>query len=124
MFSHPSKIAALAKAKSAGYRTYLYYIATDDPEINADRVARRYAQGGHDVPPEKVRERYSRSLANVSLAMPHLSRAFFFDNSGAEMRYIASYSDDGGFAIHLPKGELPKWFDDIAVSNNPKGVQP
>ena len=28
------------------------------------------------------------------------------------------------FAIHLPKGESPKRFDDIAVNNNPKGVQP
>ena len=123
VFSHPSKIAALAKAKSAGYRTYLYYIATDDPEINADRVARRYAQGGHDVPPEKVRERYSRSLANVSPALSHLSRAFFFDNSGAEMRYVASYSDDGGFAIHLPKGELPKWFERLPTNNICKGEE-
>jgi len=110
VFSHPSKVAALAKAREKGFRTYLYYVATDDVTINADRVARRYAQGGHDVPPEKIAARYERSLANVALALPYLSRAFFFDNSNAEMRYIASYAADAGFALHVPSNELPHWF--------------
>ena len=110
VFSHPSKIAALAKAKAAGYRTYLYYVATDAAEINTDRVARRYAQGGHDVPPEKVRERYSRSLANVIPALPHLSRAYFFDNSGAEMLYLASYSEGDGLETQLSDEAPPMWF--------------
>ena len=110
VFSHPSKVAALAKAKAAGFRTYLYYVATDSASINADRVAERYALGGHDVPPDKIAARYARSLANLPDAMPHLSRAFFFDNSGAEMRYLASYSEDSGLDIRVPEGELPKWF--------------
>ena len=110
VFSHPSKVAALAKAREKGFRTYLYYVATDDVTINADRVARRYAQGGHDVPPEKIAARYERSLANVASALPHLSRAFFFDNSNAEMRYIASYDANVGFALHVPSNELPHWF--------------
>lgn len=110
VFSHPSKVAALAKAHEKGFRTYLYYVATDDVTINADRVARRYAQGGHDVPSEKIVARYERSLANVASALPHLSRAFFFDNSNAEMRYIASYDADAGFALHVPSNELPHWF--------------
>ena len=44
-------------------------------------------------------------------------------NSGAEMRYVASYSDDGGFAIHLPKGELPKWFERLPTNNICKGEE-
>ena len=39
--SHPSKVALLENAQRAGYRTYLYYIATDDPAINVSRVANR-----------------------------------------------------------------------------------
>ena len=108
VFSHPSKVAALEKAQSAGFRTYLYFVATDDIGINIDRVAKRYAQGGHDVPPEKIQSRYDRSLANVPKALPHLSRAFFFDNSGDEMRYVASFSAEAGFATHVP--DLPHWF--------------
>ena len=110
VFSHPSKVAALAKAHDAGFRNYLYYVTTDDAAINVDRVMRRYAQGGHDVPPEKIAARYVRSLANIASALPYLSRAFFFDNSNAEMRYLASYDADGGFALHVPSAELPLWF--------------
>ncbi|MBQ3288330.1 MAG: hypothetical protein IJH50_02835 [Kiritimatiellae bacterium] len=110
VFSHSSKVAALAKAYDVGFRNYLYYVATDDAAINADRVMCRYAQGGHDVPPEKIAARYVRSLANIAPALQYLSRAFFFDNSNAEMRYLASYDADAGFALHVPPAELPLWF--------------
>ena len=113
VFSHPSKVAALAKAKASGFRTYLYYVATDDAGINTDRVAERYALGGHDVPAEKIRARYARSLANLPAALPHLSRAFFFDNSGAEMRHLASFAEEGGFECFIPAAERPRWFDDF-----------
>ena len=81
-----------------------------DSAINADRVAERYEQGGHNVPPDKIVARYARSLANLPDAMPYLSRAFFFDNSGAEMKYLACFSDDAGLETHLPENELPAWF--------------
>ena len=113
VFSHPSKVAALAKAKASGFRTYLYYVATDDAGINTDRVAERYALGGHDVPAEKIRARYARSLANLPAALPHLSRAFFFDNSGAEMRHLASFAEESGFEFFIPAAERPRWFDDF-----------
>ena len=116
VFSHRSKVEALAKAHAVGFRTYLYYVATDNPIVNAARVAQRYAQGGHDVPLEKIASRYVRSLANVKLAFPYLSRAFFFDNSGAEMKYVASYSDKDGIEIHVSEGELPEWFRQIYVT--------
>ena len=118
VFSHPSKVAALAKAKAAGFRTYLYYVATDDAGLNASRVAERLALGGHDVPPEKIAARYVRSLANLPKAMPFLSRAFFFDNSGADMKYLASYSEEDGFDALVPEAEQPRWFTDFVNTPN------
>lgn len=110
VFSHPSKVAALRHAKEAGYRTYLYYVATATPIINRDRVANRYSQGGHDVPVEKIAARYYRSLAQLKDAIPFLSRAYFFDNSCAEMRYLGSYSEEDGFVFSVPPAQLPRWF--------------
>ena len=41
-------------AQENGYRTYLYYIATQDPIINISRVKKqRLNLVGHDVPKEK-----------------------------------------------------------------------
>ena len=34
VMSHPSKVELLAEAQRAGYRTYLYFVATEDPAIN------------------------------------------------------------------------------------------
>ena len=41
--------------------------------------------------------------------------AFFFDNSGAEMRYLASYSEDAGLDILVPEADLPQWFKNSEI---------
>mgnify|MGYP003316439109 CR=1 FL=1 len=110
VFSHPSKVAALRRASEAGYRTYLYFIATDDPRINACRVANRCAQGGHDVPADKVISRYPRSLAQLQAALPWLSRAYVFDNSGEEMAFLGEYNRDSGWSFPVRLEALPAWF--------------
>ena len=54
VMSEPGKVRFLGEARNSGFRTYLYFIATEDPEINVARVARRVAEGGHSVPNEKI----------------------------------------------------------------------
>lgn len=110
VFSHPSKVAALKRASEVGYRTYLYFIATGNPKINACRVANRRAQGGHDVPADKIVARYSRSIAQLKAAMPYLSRAYVFDNSGAEMSFLGEYDKASGWIFSRSLDELPSWF--------------
>lgn len=114
VFSHPSKVDALAAAKNAGFRTYLYFVATDNPDVNVARVAARSRIGGHDVPAEKVISRYARSLGNVASAIPHLSRAFFFDNGGASMNYLASWDSECGMTLRTALCDAPMWFRSIA----------
>ncbi len=70
----------LKQAQLAGYRTYLYFIATEDPSINIARVRARVHFGGHDVPQEKI-IRYARSLDLAAEAIRYANRAYFFDNS-------------------------------------------
>ena len=81
VMSHPSKVDLLRHAQTAGYRTYLYFIATDDPEINISRVRNRVKLGGHDVPEDRIASRYYRSLDLLLDAIRHTNRAYVFDNS-------------------------------------------
>jgi predicted ABC-type ATPase len=74
VMSHPSKVELLARAQEAGYRTYLYFIATDDPDINVSRVRTRVRQGGHAVPEQKIAPRYYRSLDLLMDAVKHTNR--------------------------------------------------
>ena len=108
VFSHPSKIVALKAAKESGFRTYLYFVANRDIAINIARIANRVKSGGHDVPVDKVASRARRCIDNIAKALPYCSRAYFFDNSGIEMRFLAEYSEEGGFISVA--NDLPTWF--------------
>ena len=119
VFSHPSKVDALREARAADFRTYLYFVATESPEINIARVESRAALGGHSVPGDKVASRYPLSVANAAAALPYLSRAFFFDNSGETMRFFAEWSEDSGLAHAAgADGSAPAWFAPIAAAAN------
>ena len=52
--------------------------------------------------------RSMRTLENVGEALPFCSRAFFFDNSMLEMRFLAEYSKGSGFVS--VSDNLPPWF--------------
>lgn len=108
VMSSPDKVAFLQKAQLAGYRTYLYFVATEDPEINVSRVQYRVSTGGHTVPDEKIISRYARSLDLLSNAVTFSNRAYIFDNSGFQRVWIAEISD--GEDIEIKTDQMPAWF--------------
>ena len=108
VFSHPAKIDILKRAQAAGFKTYMYFIATENPVINVNRIRERVALGGHDVPEEKTRSRYLRCMEQVRYALPYLNRAYFFDNSTEQSIYLAEYESEVGFTLHSEL--LPSWF--------------
>ena len=61
VMSSPDKVELLRKARENGYRTYLYYVATEDPEINISRIDYRVSLGGHSVPRDKILSSIKRS---------------------------------------------------------------
>lgn len=110
VMSHPSKVRFLAEAQAAGYRTYLYFIATENPDINVRRVQLRVAQGGHDVPEPKIRSRYERSLGLLRDAVRQTDRAYLFDSSSGgsfEDSLIAEVTD--GRRVELKADVIPAW---------------
>ena len=108
VFSHPAKIDVLRRAQAAGFKTYMYFVATENPVINVNRIKERVALGGHDVPEEKTRSRYLRCMEQVRYALPYLNRAYFFDNSTEQSIYLAEYESEVGFSLHSEL--LPSWF--------------
>ncbi len=84
VMSHEDKVQFLKKAQESGYRTYLYYVATDDPAINIIRVKNRVNAGGHQVPERKIIDRYYRSINLLREAIKYTNRAYIFDNSGEQ----------------------------------------
>lgn len=112
VMSHPSKVDMLKQAQGAGYRTYLYYVATDDPAINISRVENRVKLNGHDVPPDLVEKRYYRSLDLLMEAIRYTHRAYIFDNStdNADNTHTWLAEITGGSRMEFKTGLIPAWF--------------
>lgn len=108
VMSSPDKVAFLCKARDHGFRTYLYYVATEDPKINIDRVSQRVASGGHAVAEDKIVSRYAASLGLLLPAVECADRAYLFDNSAQERVWIAEATN--GVELEMRTEQMPNWF--------------
>ncbi len=59
----------------------LIYVALSSPELACERVLARVSHGGHDVPPDKIRERWQRSLDRLPWYAARASEFWVFDNT-------------------------------------------
>lgn len=111
VFSDPvgDKIRFLKEAAKAGYTVVLSYIGLSGAEVSIQRVEMRRSQGGHDVPLEKLLDRYTRSLANLRTAIRELPHVLVFDNDDLRkpFRPVAVFEGGSVVTLHQP---IPKWF--------------
>ncbi|WP_083522131.1 zeta toxin family protein [Desulfovibrio fairfieldensis] len=71
----------MEEAKRRGYEVELVYIRLASVALALERVAARVARGGHDVPPQDVVRRFSRSLKNLPKAVSLADKVTILDNS-------------------------------------------
>ncbi|WP_369014935.1 zeta toxin family protein [Flavobacterium anhuiense] len=114
VMSHPSKIEEIKEAKQKGYKTYLYFICIDDPEVNVSRVENRVTKGGHNVSSEKISSRYYNALNNLMPMIENADKSYLFDNSSEEYKLIAKIADDK-LSLEIEPSELPNWFIDYVL---------
>lgn len=80
---------------------------TAHPDINIARVRQRVAEGGHDVPSDKIVERYGRSIALLGEGCDASNRAHVFDNSGEQHVLVAEVASGGTMTLHADT--VPQW---------------
>ena len=109
VFSSAEKMDFIQKAKDAGFFIRIFYVCTESPLININRIAQRYLNGGHEVPISKTISRYYSSLENISKAIKIADRVYLYDNSveNAAPRLILRTSD--GIIAKQYTDELPDW---------------
>lgn len=81
VFSHPSKVEFLRIANIRRFKVYFYFVGTESPEINLYRVASRVQNQGHNVPMDRIINRYRRAMNLMWGAAQYAYQAYFFDNS-------------------------------------------
>lgn len=70
-------------ARKRRYRTRLIFIGLPTVGLALERIRSRVAQGGHDVPEDKVRDRWNRAHDNLVVFTRVVDDVLIFSNVGA-----------------------------------------
>jgi len=110
VFSDPAgaKLGLLRDARARGYRVAFVYIGLAGAPLSQARVIQRVAQGGHDVPDDKIRKRLPRSLENARQALQFVDAAWVLDNSDADHPFQLVATTRAGQVIHIVPS-APRW---------------
>ena len=87
----------------------LFYVCTKSPEINVARIAKRYMNGGHEVPISKVISRYFKSLELAKQAITFVDRAYIYDNSVEDQLPQLLYRTSEGALVKRYTDDIPEW---------------
>lgn len=113
VFSSSEKIDFLKRAHQKGFFIRLFFVCTETPTINAARIAKRYLNGGHEVPISKVVDRYFKSLQNAQSAIKFVDRAYVYDNSVEDRLPLLLYRTANGKIVKRYTENIPSWADSL-----------
>jgi predicted ABC-type ATPase len=104
VLSHPSKLDLLKEARERGYTIFVMHVGVETPDLSVARVAHRVDAGGHDVPENKIRERFDRSGPLIRKAVLFADEGLVYDNSRAAL--------PPDLILHFRQGSLVKTVKD------------
>lgn len=89
-----SYVHLIEKAKEQGYLVTLVFFWLDAVELAISRVENRVKEGGHHIPEDIIRRRYTRGLKNFfNLYLEIVDNWIFVDNSGEKYEIVAKNSN-------------------------------
>ena len=86
-------VRSAERAKAAGYRLVMVFVAVFSTDMTRGRVAIRVAKGGHDIPAEAQERRFPRSFENAPKVARLVDAAYFLDNTGFQHVLVATVRD-------------------------------
>jgi len=96
----------LLKAANVGLPVRVLYIGLESADLHVRRVRARVRQGGHDIPEERIRQRYTSSRANLIRLLPHMAEVRIFDNT-RQADPVTGDRPEPKPILHLKAGRLP-----------------
>ena len=84
----------IADARTYGFFVKLFYIYISSSELSIERIAARVRAGGHNIPDDVARRRYTRSLKNLFHDyIPLFEEVEIYDNSQKKFLKIAKFQN-------------------------------
>jgi predicted ABC-type ATPase len=98
-----SYVKLLSDMKTNGYRVLLSFLWLPNAEAAVARVQSRVQQGGHSVPGDDIRRRYTAGVRNLfQLYRPVIDRLYLYDASDLSPTLVA-FTGPHGLTIKLKK---------------------
>ncbi|MDE0420442.1 MAG: zeta toxin family protein [Gammaproteobacteria bacterium] len=83
-------VRSAERAKAAGYRLVMVFVAVPSTDMTRGRIATRVAKGGHHIAREDQKRRFPRSFDNAPRVARLVDAAYFLDNAGFEHKLVAT----------------------------------
>ena len=93
VLSTERNLLLLRKAKEKGYFVRGIYVLTSNVNINVARVSARVALGGHGVPENKIRSRYTKALNLIPDLVEICDILHIYDNTREPFRIFKKRKD-------------------------------
>lgn len=114
--------ALLHRACDAGMPVRMWYCALASVDLHIARVRARVRRGGHDIPADKIRQRYDDSREHLVSLMPRLAELYVYDNSA---NVPADAAPSPALVLHMldrkiiraaPTEATPEWAKPIVMT--------
>lgn len=113
VFSHASKLDLIDFAHRNNYKVYLYFIGTETPKMNLERVKDRVSKGGHLVDAEKIEKRYFLTMGLLIEMLKKVDQTYLWDNSETKHNYVGEICDG---ILNLQLTNIPNWIDNYILN--------
>ncbi len=110
----------LVGAAIEGVPVRVWYVALASADLHVDRVRRRVAEGGHDIPEALIRSRYDASRLHLIELIPHLAELAVYDNSAEVDASMAI--PEPTLLLHMAGGHVVESCPLMAVPAWAKGI--
>ena len=110
----------LEQAARAGHRLHVWFCGLASADLHLRRVRSRVAHGGHDIPEEKIRERWNRSRENLIRLLPLIDHLRVYDNS-AESDPAEGHRPKPVLLLEMKRGKITEPSD---LSGAPDWAKP
>ncbi|MBB87671.1 MAG: ZTL protein [Xanthomonadales bacterium] len=115
-------INLLVAGAEAGQPVSVFYVGLDSAQLHIDRVAARVSRGGHAIPEDRIRSRYTTSVLNMTRLAECCTRLQVWDNSTpldahghAQPKRLLS-TQEASVQFVLQHG-MPEWAKPIATAS-------
>jgi predicted ABC-type ATPase len=104
--------ALIGGLQEKGYKVHIYFLWIPTSGLAISRIQDRVAEGGHNIPKQDARRRFTRSIKNfLSLYMPLADSWMLFNNADTPPELIAKWEKGhSGIIVHNEKlfGKIKK----------------